>query len=127
MNKILLLISSYLDTLPVFRLSDYLQEALQYDYTYLSVCFSRQMGITIEKYLIREKIRRAILLWQRKNYTLSEIAIQLNYKSVAHLSAQFKKVVGKTFSAFKEESRLIGGSEIFPDEFYKRPMNEKVC
>jgi len=33
--------------------------------------------------------------------TLSEIAYQLNYSSVAHLSNQFKKVTGLTPSYFK--------------------------
>jgi len=34
--------------------------------------------------------------------TLSEIALQLNYSSVAYLSNQFKKVTGLTPSYFKK-------------------------
>tara|TARA_B100000809_G_scaffold172750_1_gene170034 strand:+ start:259 stop:429 length:171 start_codon:yes stop_codon:yes gene_type:complete len=34
--------------------------------------------------------------------TLSEIAYQINYCSVAHLSSQFKKEIGMTPSAFKK-------------------------
>jgi len=33
--------------------------------------------------------------------SLSEIAFQMNYSSVAHLSAQFKKETGMTPSTFK--------------------------
>jgi AraC-like DNA-binding protein len=38
--------------------------------------------------------------------SLSEIAYQLNYSSVAHLSAQFKKVTGLTPSYFKNKRTL---------------------
>jgi AraC-like DNA-binding protein len=41
------------------------------------------------------KIERATLLLYNE-MTLSEIAIQLNYSSVAHLSSQFKKITGYT-------------------------------
>jgi AraC-like DNA-binding protein len=36
---------------------------------------------------------------------LSEIAYQLNYSSVAHLSKQFKKVTGLTATSFKKIKR----------------------
>lgn len=86
--------------LPV-NISDYLSESLQTDYHYLSTLFSKQEGITIEKYVILQKIERAKELLSYGELTISEIAYQLGYSSVHHLSNQFKKVTGLTPSQFK--------------------------
>ncbi|QQS37683.1 MAG: helix-turn-helix transcriptional regulator [Ignavibacteriales bacterium] len=83
------------------RFSDYISETLNYDYHYLSNLFSSIENITIEQYLINQKIERAKELLKYGELTLSEIAYKLDYSSVAHLSGQFKKVTGLTASQFK--------------------------
>lgn len=83
------------------NLSDYLSSQLQHDYKYLTTLFTEVEGITIEKYYIAHKIERVKELLVYDELTLSEIAYQLNYSSVAHLSAQFKKFTGLTPSYFK--------------------------
>jgi len=82
--------------------SDALKEHLHYDYNYLSALFSSVEGITIEQYIIRQKVERVKELLVYDELTLSEIADKLDYSSVAHLSNQFKKVTGLTPSAFKK-------------------------
>lgn len=84
------------------NLSDYLAEQLHHDYPYLSGLFSEVEGTTIEKYFIAQKIERVKELLVYNELTLSEIADQLHYSSVAHLSNQFKKVTGLTPSHFKQ-------------------------
>lgn len=84
------------------NLSTYLAEDLMQDYSTLSNLFSETEGITIEHYFIAQKIERAKELLLYNELTLSEIAIQLNYSNVAHLSNQFKKVTGFTPSHFKK-------------------------
>lgn len=81
--------------------SDYIAGELGYDYSYLSSLFSSVEGITIEKYMINQKIERVKELLVYDELTISEIAYQLGYSSVQHLSAQFKKVTGLTPSHFK--------------------------
>lgn len=83
------------------NLSDYLSEKLHHDYSHLSHLFSEVEGTTIEKYFIAQKIERVKELLVYDELTLSEIAHQLHYSSVAHLSNQFKKVTGLTPSYFK--------------------------
>ncbi len=83
------------------RISDYLSNKLNYDYHYLSNLFSSVENITIEQYLINQKIELAKELLKYGELTLSEIADVLDYSSVAHLSGQFKKVTGLTASQFK--------------------------
>ena len=80
-----------------FNLSEILSSELGQDYGALSRLFSEVEGRTIEKFFIAQKIERV-----KDELTLSEIAYQLNYSSVAHLSNQFKKVTGLTPSFFKQ-------------------------
>lgn len=84
------------------NLSDYLSRELHHDYTYISNLFTQIEGTTIEKYYIAQKIERVKELLVYDELSLSEIAFQLHYSSVAHLSGQFKKVTGLTPSHFKQ-------------------------
>jgi hypothetical protein len=82
--------------------SHYISEKLDYDYTYLANLFSQVKGISIEQYIIAHKIERVKEMLVYDEYTLTEIAYQLHYSSVAHLSYQFKKVTGHTPTFFKK-------------------------
>lgn len=84
------------------KLSNYLSDKLHHEYTYLSSFFSSVEGRTIENYFIEQRIEKAKELLVYGQLTLSEIAYELDYSSVAHLSSQFKKVTGLTPSHFKQ-------------------------
>ena len=92
----------YLDEPPSENYSAYISEKLNYDYTYLSNIFSEVKGITIQQFIILNKIERVkeLLLYDELN--LTEISYKLHYSSVAHLSNQFKKITGLTPSYFKK-------------------------
>ena len=78
-----------------------LSEALHQEYRHLSSIFSSEEGMTLEQYIIRQKIEKVKELLQYDQLNLSEISYQLGYSSVQHLSNQFKKVTGVTPSQFK--------------------------
>lgn len=80
-----------------------LAEALHKDYSSLSKLFSEVEGITIEKYIIAQKIEKVKEWLAYDELTLSQMADRLGYSSVAHLSAQFKKTTGFTPSAFRQQ------------------------
>ncbi|MBL7868163.1 MAG: AraC family transcriptional regulator, partial [Flavobacterium lindanitolerans] len=84
------------------NLSDLLSKALHHDYNYLSNLFSEVEGITIKKYFIAQKIEKVKELLVYDELSLSEIALRMNYSSVAYLSNQFKKVTGLTPSHFRQ-------------------------
>lgn len=84
------------------KVSSFLEENMQYNYSYLSKYFSDNGGVTIEKYLINLKIERVKELLTYDELTLSEIAWKLNYSSVQYLSNQFKKVTGETVTSFRD-------------------------
>lgn len=91
-----------------FNWSDILSEALHYDYNYLSNLFSSVEGITLEQYIIRQKIEKVKEMLFYDELSLSEIAHRLGYSSVAHLSGQFKKVTGFTPSELKKSRKAEG-------------------
>jgi AraC family transcriptional regulator len=86
-----------------FVFSDLLAAALHKEYSVISKLFSETEGITIEQYVIRQKIEKVKELLAYKEMNLNEIAFKLNYSSVAHLSSQFKKITGLTPSQFKAQ------------------------
>ena len=84
------------------KLSVLLSEKLKLDYHYLSTLFSSVEGVTIEKYVILQRIERAKELLIYDEMSLNEIADVLGYSSVQHLSLQFKKITGFTPTHFKQ-------------------------
>jgi AraC-like DNA-binding protein len=92
----------YSDEVPKVNYSDYIGEKLGYDYSYLANTFSEVKGITIQQFIIINKIERVkeLLLYDELN--LTEISYRLHYSSVAHLSNQFKKVTGLTPTFYKK-------------------------
>jgi AraC family transcriptional regulator len=84
--------------------SDYLSEKIGYEYSYLSNLFSSETGQTIEQYIIAQKVEKVKEWLSYNELTLSEIAWRLSYSSTAHLSNQFKKVMGMTPGEFKKTS-----------------------
>lgn len=91
----------YSEELPKVNFSDYLSEKLNYDYTYLANLFSEVQGTTIEKFIISHKIERVKELIIYDELNITEIAWNMHYSSVAHLSNQFKKITGLTPTHFK--------------------------
>ncbi|MEP0367099.1 MAG: AraC family transcriptional regulator [Cyclobacteriaceae bacterium] len=83
--------------------SDYLSKSLHHDYKYMSRLFSSIESITIEQYIIHQKIEKAKELLIYDELSLSQISYELDYSSVAHLSNQFKKITGMTPTAFKKQ------------------------
>ncbi|RRB02726.1 helix-turn-helix domain-containing protein [Larkinella rosea] len=100
------------------NLSDFLTQKMGYDYSYLSHLFSAIEGLTIEKFVIAQKIEKVKEYLLYGELTLSEISWRLGYSSAQHLSNQFKQVVGLTPGDFKRtglvyrtEIDKVGGSK----------------
>lgn len=92
----------YSEEQPKVNYSDYISEKLGYDYTYLANTFSEVKGMTIQRYIIINKIERVKELLVYGELNLTEISYKLHYSSVAHLSNQFKKITGLTPTHFKK-------------------------
>ncbi len=90
------------DKLEKFSFSKYLANELGVNYSHLSSVFSSCEGITIEKFIIKQKIEKVKELLTYDELTLSEIAVKLGYSSVQHLSNQFRQITGLNPSYFKK-------------------------
>lgn len=84
------------------KLSTLLSDKLHYEYSYLSNLFSSIENRTIESYFIEQRIEYAKELLVYGELNLSAIALELEYSSTAHISAQFKKITGLTPTHFKQ-------------------------
>lgn len=86
------------------KLSEFIEQETGKDYRYVSTVFSNIAGITIEKYVIAQRIERVKELLVYDEMSLSDIAFELGYSSVAYLSNQFKQETGMTPTAFKKQA-----------------------
>lgn len=84
------------------NVSNYLEGLISKDYSYLSNLFSSVENITIERYLILQKVEKVKELLIYDELTLSEISYKMDYSSVQYLSGQFRKVTGMSPSEFKK-------------------------
>jgi AraC-like DNA-binding protein len=85
-----------------FLLSKFLISELNKDYSSLSKTFSQNENITVEQFFILQKIEKVKELLLYNEFNLTEIAGKLGYKSVQHLSSQFRTTTGFTPTEFKK-------------------------
>lgn len=96
----------------IVRKSEYLVEKMGKSYQTLSKLFSKSEPITLERYIILQKIERVKELAMEDQISLSEIAWMMDYSSPHHLSNQFKIITGVSLSDFKKDPAS-----------YKKPIN----
>jgi AraC-like DNA-binding protein len=100
-NMIIIKVSE-LDIDEDFLLSEFLSSEIHKDYSALSKTFSQNENITLEQFFILQKIEKVKELLLYNEFTLTEIAGKLGYKSVQHLSSQFRNITGFTPTEFKK-------------------------
>lgn len=81
-------------------IADFICHSVNFSYATLNKLFSEIEGITIEKYIIQQKIEFVKKLLSSDNLNIHEIASIMNYNSVAQMSGQFKTITGLTPSHF---------------------------
>ena len=84
------------------KLSSFITQKINYDYSYLSDLFSSIEVKTIEQFFILQRIEKVKELIVYDQLSLTEISYQTGFSSVHHLSAQFKKITGLSPSHFKK-------------------------
>jgi len=83
------------------RNSDFIVGKFGMSYQHISSVFSHHEGITLEKYIILQRIEKVKELIQLNEFSLSEIAFMMGYSSVQYLSTQFKKITGYSVTDYK--------------------------
>lgn len=111
----------YSDESANIKISYILSEKLQLNYNYLAKVFTEELGVTVEKYIILQKIEHIKELMMYGELNMTQIADKLNYSSVAHLSLQFKKVTGYSPSMYRQ---LTGNRRLSIEEI---AMSKVAC
>lgn len=101
-KKHIILKINELDIPEDFILSKFLSEKLHKEYSAISKIFSQNENVTLEQYFILQKIEKVKELLLYDEFSLTEISGKLGYKSVQHLSSQFRNVTGFSPSEFKK-------------------------
>jgi len=99
------------DQPPAENYSSHISAKLNLNYTYVANVFSEAQGITIEHFIINEKIEKAKQLFLYNDYGIGKVAELLHYSSIGHLSNQFKKVTGMNPTEFKRKARKAAFAE----------------
>jgi len=92
----------YLEENPLVTNSIWLENELNENYQKISKNFSALTGLTLEKYLISHKMEKVKELIQYRELSFEHIALKLGYKSLSHLSKQFKEVEKLSLTDFKK-------------------------
>lgn len=80
-----------------------LAAALDINANYLSELFRKYEGVSLSRYILREKIERAKNLLTYSDYSYIEIATYLGFSSQSHLGSQFKKITGSTLRQYRNQ------------------------
>jgi AraC-like DNA-binding protein len=81
---------------------DFISLRVNDSFNSLNALFSDIEGMTIEKYIIKQKIELVKELLGYNNLNISEIANKLHYRNVAQLSSEFKSITGLTPLHFRQ-------------------------
>lgn len=85
-----------------FNWSKWITDNVYHDYRFLSHLFSGLEGITIEQFIIKQKIEKVKELIAYRQMNFSEISYALGYSSPAHMTNQFRKITGMTPGDFRK-------------------------
>ena len=95
-----------METKSPMKFSEYLTYQLHRDYNSLSALFSSYEGVTLEKYIISERLKIVMHYLVNTTKSLTEVSDELGYSSVSHLSRQLKSSTGHDVNHFKR-MRLV--------------------
>ncbi len=79
-----------------------LTETLGIPYQTIKAHFVYAEGMTLEKYIIHQRLEKAKEFLAHTDFTFTEIAYILGFSSLQHLSNQFKEITGLSPSHFKK-------------------------
>jgi len=94
------------------KISVFLAEKFNQNYSSLSMLFSKVEGLNLESYIIQERVLRVKKYLKLTNLSLTEIAFLTGYSSVFHLSSQFKSTTTVTPTEFRKALSSIGNEAI---------------
>lgn len=87
--------------------AEQIANALGYTRAYLCTRFKQEAGISLIRYIQKEKIAEAKRLLQFTDQNLGEIASVLNFSSQSHFQTVFREITGETPMAYRKRTKII--------------------
>lgn len=82
---------------------DQLAKAFLLSPTYLSEYFRKKVNMPLREYIIKAKLKLVEIRLLNSDFTLTEIAEELSFTDVSHLSKTFKRYTGMSTREFKQQ------------------------
>lgn len=101
-NQILVYINDNLNNSKRLKV-EHLAEVFSMSPTYVSEYFKKQVNMTLREYIIKSKLKLVEIRLINSDYTLIEIADELGFTDVSHLSRTFKKYEDVSLAEFRKK------------------------
>ncbi len=100
-NRLLQYINDHIQD-PALLKVEHLAKAFLLSPTYLSEFFRKNVGVSLREYIIKARLKQVEIRLLHSDHTLTEIAEELSYTDVSHLSKTFKRYTGLSMREFKK-------------------------
>ncbi|CAM3605855.1 AraC family transcriptional regulator [Zobellia roscoffensis] len=84
-----------------------LAEVFMMSPTYVSEFFKKQVSISLREYIIKAKLKLVEIRLLNSDFTLTQIADDLGFTDVSHLSKTFKRYTGASLREFKNNGEYM--------------------
>ncbi|MEO9892516.1 AraC family transcriptional regulator [Aurantibacter sp.] len=105
-TKMLTYINENIDKTELLKVEN-LADVFKMSPTYVSEYFKKQVGMSLREYIIKGKLKLVEIRLLNSDFRLNEIADELGFTDVSHLSKTFKRYTGSTIREFKNNGEYM--------------------
>lgn len=105
-TRMLIYINENIDKTELLKVEN-LANVFMMSTTYVSEYFKKQVNMPLREYIIKAKLKLVEIRLLNSDFTLTEIAHELGFSDVSHLSKTFKKYSGTSIREFKNNGEYI--------------------
>ena len=99
-TKMLTYINTHIDKTELLKVEN-LAKVFNMSPTYVSEYFKKQVSMSLREYIIKAKLKLVEIRLLNSDFTLTQIADDLGFTDVSHLSKTFKRYTGSSIRDFK--------------------------
>ena len=105
-TKMLSYINENLDKTELLKVEN-LSDVFMMSPTYVSEFFKKQVNMPLREYIIKAKLKQVEIRLLNSDFTLTQIADELGFTDVSHLSKTFKRYAGTSIREFKNNGEYM--------------------
>ena len=105
-TKMLSYINENLDKTELLKVEN-LSDVFMMSSTYVSEFFKKQVNMPLREYIIKAKLKQVEIRLLNSDFTLTQIADELGFTDVSHLSKTFKRYAGTSIREFKNNGEYM--------------------